>query len=1414
MPAPYDRPPSGSAEVISLSGNLQLGTSTPRKEAETYRPPDHTFLTRVNGRAPNARPKSGASSSSRACGYYGRRAASAPGRGNAHSNAPGLKESQPYAGSVYQFYLSPSMVKQDAEQAKTREMTQWKHFDVVCKWDKGETVTDTYELSDSMRHSRLTYSHSLFKEHADISNIENKWQAFLKALQVDVDDLATWTSSLSPRSIHDYKPMMVLQQQIIQALMNKEISFFSGTILDLQQQLKQAMAIIMKQTAEMDELRKILSDLEGEVTDKTKKARMLSMFGNVKSGMVVTRNDEIDKLRQAMQKDNEDADAALQMRLAEERRLKDLVAKLDLENEQLQEELRKANAKIEELENALDGKNRILSIEQDDKKKKMNIISKLKLHVGDRDLSLMQHQQRANVGYMPWVSTVNGQLFVESKWATFLSVGLCTLAVPPLSRVELSAKVVMNGQFVDVPGGTAIALPPGDTQEATISSNCVITFPDDMEKAEVLVHGGTQIILPSTGRDEYDIVLPPGTHITPPQDEARLRAAEELKEDVKVVPPGGTATVTMVKGSSIRLPLGMRAKIEAPTGCQYFFSSGQKQRVTVPGRTNITSPTTVKDFPAMLPSKSVLTLPVQDISNMSYLKSEASETYTLDRTFHVILPCSSMVYLPKTGEDMTVTIPHGAAATSPQDRGTADIGEGKTVTVDNGVPRTLTCAPGTTVSLPWGHSARAEDVAKQMQLAGPACTATALGGMEPALVVNAFSSGVLELDFRQEILSQSRPEVVQQVIKRMPAVQVNELMDTMDRSVTGAWMSIMPVKDQALMFAGKENAPVALEIMNCAQQISLLKNMLPKCNDQLSKATQECAVNMVELNSTAVGALVLAGSQSSHASTVMNAMSTIDLEVACQHLEALLGLAGNMITLSRKYKSEDMAAARLLQALELADTDTEVREEVMSVLVHFEKAYGIQCTVMRNDPDNETSFSTKFRADAPLAPGSSPVPTNPASPGASGGATNPQEPPSTPPPGEEETGSTTPLGRMSRVEGITPTHEFIDDSMDNSEFAVEQEAQDRVDILYSTEDIKWGAMSSARNTSASRTGFVTQMDARRLLHIQEEAKVKKQMVMRGAMLMIPVITPAGKTFAFISHVIPSLACKHFFGGLRPPTTFSIPKTIECLMLLSKALLCGMEKAAMTAANQATAPMPDNEHDKGREELMRLLTNLNKMKADLYKNMLKNREKIQSHLHEIKNYSKPPEVMVRVMTTLYVLMKNNDVKARPMPHHILGCAQDFVPYLGQELYNFPKDEKDLMKLWKFVRGNIQLSQRHPNNILRMLYQATKERALGDSGNQLKKAQIKAVEKLMDTVDDEKIAKASSVGSMISEFIKLGIKQAQVELKLMAMEADDIQHKRRVRAKEEWNKLSSALFGAGNLSKLKKRLAGKKITASAK
>eukprot|EP00854_Cymbomonas_tetramitiformis_P017095 gene17095-20320_t len=78
----------------------------------------------------------------------------------------------------------------------------------------------------------------------------------------------------------------------------------------------------------MDELRKILSDLEGEVTDKTKKARMLSMFGNVKSGMVVTRNDEIDKLRQAMQKDNEDADAALQMRLAEERRLKDLVAKL------------------------------------------------------------------------------------------------------------------------------------------------------------------------------------------------------------------------------------------------------------------------------------------------------------------------------------------------------------------------------------------------------------------------------------------------------------------------------------------------------------------------------------------------------------------------------------------------------------------------------------------------------------------------------------------------------------------------------------------------------------------------------------------------------------------------------------------------------------------------------------------------------------------------------------------------------------------------------------------------------------------------------------------------------------------------------------------------------------------------------
>jgi hypothetical protein len=50
---------------------------------------------------------------------------------------------------------------------------------------------------------------------------------------VDVDELAAWAASLAPRSIHDFKPMVILLQGLLQLVINGRLRFFSGDVMDL-----------------------------------------------------------------------------------------------------------------------------------------------------------------------------------------------------------------------------------------------------------------------------------------------------------------------------------------------------------------------------------------------------------------------------------------------------------------------------------------------------------------------------------------------------------------------------------------------------------------------------------------------------------------------------------------------------------------------------------------------------------------------------------------------------------------------------------------------------------------------------------------------------------------------------------------------------------------------------------------------------------------------------------------------------------------------------------------------------------------------------------------------------------------------------------------------------------------------------
>eukprot|EP00854_Cymbomonas_tetramitiformis_P009661 gene9661-11451_t len=175
---------------------------------------------------------------------------------------------------------------------------------------------------------------------------------------------------------------------------------------------------------------------------------------------------------------------------------------------------------------------------------------------------------------------------------------------------------------------------------------------------------------------------------------------------------------------------------------------------------------------------------------------------------------------------------------------------------------------------------------------------------------------------------------------------------------------------------------------------------------------------------------------------------------------------------------------------------------------------------------------------------------------------------------------------------------------------------------------------------------------------------------------------------------------------------------------------------------------DEDAEEKRERLMNYLTKLNQMKRRLYK-MMANSSSMNTALQEIKSYSAPPPLVLRVIVALLI---------------VVGIP-NFEVYLGDDLLEWPEDT---LKLWKFTRANMQLSQRHPQNIFRMLSKATKGQAHADVKRKM--VCIVAAEKIMEGADREAVHHASSVAASLLDWIQVGIKQAYAEIELADLDCE--------------------------------------------
>ncbi|KAK3285333.1 hypothetical protein CYMTET_7066 [Cymbomonas tetramitiformis] len=167
----------------------------------------------------------------------------------------------------------------------------------------------------------------------------------------------------------------------------------------------------------------------------------------------------------------------------------------------------------------------------------------------------------------------------------------------------------------------------------------------------------------------------------------------------------------------------------------------------------------------------------------------------------------------------------------------------------------------------------------------------------------------------------------------------------------------------------------------------------------------------------------------------------------------------------------------------------------------------------------------------------------------------------------------------------------------------------------------------------------------------------------------------------------------------------------------------------------------------------LLTKINVEKRQLMQGMMKNEKKMYSALQEIKGYANPPVVLVRVLVSLFVILR----------------VEGFEAHLGEDLKGFPDSPSP--KLWKFTQGNIQLSQRHPNNLLRLLSQATKAQVMEDMKVDALQLYIDAAHHIMEPVERDAVHRASSIAVRLLDWINIGIKQANIEMELFR-QTDDI------------------------------------------
>jgi len=156
------------------------------------------------------------------------------------------------------------------------DLPKYGHMDVLCTWDTGQQEIDTYELSSNVHHSRridFLRSKRMVPSNKGLEEAVAQWRRLNQSennKQLDLDIIRDFILTLSPLSVHDFKPMLILTQEVLRRTVDQDMGQVVSTKLkqEYAEKVKPHIDRVKELEAEVAALKLDVARLETEKSEQ------------------------------------------------------------------------------------------------------------------------------------------------------------------------------------------------------------------------------------------------------------------------------------------------------------------------------------------------------------------------------------------------------------------------------------------------------------------------------------------------------------------------------------------------------------------------------------------------------------------------------------------------------------------------------------------------------------------------------------------------------------------------------------------------------------------------------------------------------------------------------------------------------------------------------------------------------------------------------------------------------------------------------------------------------------------------------------------------------------------------------------------------------------------------------------------